>query len=298
MTTPDLESLRLLVLVDDLGSIGQAAAALAIAQPSASKRLSTVERRLGLTLLDRTRRGSALTPDGQAVTGWARQVLAEFDRLLAGAEALRDQHEAGLRVAASMTLAEHFVPRWIGELKHRMPRLRLGLEVANSDQVADRARAGDIDLGFVESPGPLRGLSSRTVGTDHLVLAVPAGHPWARRRRPLTPAELANTALIVRESGSGTRETVEAALRATGVGPVNPLLELGSASAVRNSVTTGVGPAVISALEMDRDTDDHRLVRVPVDGIDFGRVLRAVWPSGRRLTGPAAELLALAVRRP
>jgi DNA-binding transcriptional LysR family regulator len=48
MTGPDLDSLRLLVLVDDLGSIGQAAGALGIAQPSASKRLSTLERQLGL----------------------------------------------------------------------------------------------------------------------------------------------------------------------------------------------------------------------------------------------------------
>lgn len=294
MTAPELDALRLLVLVDELGSIGQAAAALGIAQPSASNRLSSVERRLGLVLIDRTRRGSALTPDGHVIAGWAYRVLAELGGLLDGAEALRTRHAGGLRVAASMTLAEHLVPGWIGELNRANPRLHLGLEVTNSDQVAELARAGKVDIGFVESPGTPAGLAARKVAVDHLVVVVPGTHPWARKSRPLTPAELAQTPLVVREHGSGTRETVDAALRKAGVGPVKPLLELGSASAVRNAVVAGAGPAVISAL----DVTDRELVPVAVEGVDFSRVLRAVWPEGRRLTGPAAELLALAVRRP
>ncbi|WP_414937803.1 LysR family transcriptional regulator [Amycolatopsis sp. cmx-11-51] len=296
MTTPDLDSLRLLVLVDELGSIGQAATRLGIAQPSASKRLSTVERRLGLVLVDRTRRGSALTPDGRVIAGWAHRVLSELDGLLDGAEALRTQHEAQLRVAASMTLAEHLVPGWIGELKRENPGLYLGLEVTNSDQAAELAREGKVDLGFVESPGALPGLSSKRVATDRLALVVAGSHPWARRRRPLTAAELAITPLVVREPGSGTRETVDTALRKAGVGPAKPLLELGSASAVRNAVIAGAGPAVISELDVARDVADRRLVPVAVEGVDFGRELRAVWPAGRRLAGPAAALLALAVR--
>ena len=294
MTGPDLDSLRLLVLVDDLGSIGQAAGALGIAQPSASKRLSTLERGLGLSLVDRSRRGSALTPDGRVIAGWAHRVLAELDGLRTGAEALRTQREAHLRVAASMTLAEHFVPGWIGEVKRTGPDTHVGLEVVNSEQVADLVRSGRVDLGFVESPGPWPGLATRRVAADHLVVVVPAGHAWARRRRPLTAAELAATPLVVREPGSGTRETVDAALRRAGAGPVIPLLELGSASAVRNAVMSGAGPAVISTLDVVREVAGRRLVPVPVDGVDLRRTLRAVWLAGRRLSGPAGELLALA----
>src|SRR3954466_6484336 len=121
MTGPDLDSLRLLVLVGDRGTIGRAPEALGIAQPSASKRLSTLERNLGLSLVDRTRRGSALTPDGRGIAGWAPRGLAGVGGLRTGAEALRTQRGARLRVAASMTLAEHFVPAWIGEVKRTGP---------------------------------------------------------------------------------------------------------------------------------------------------------------------------------
>jgi DNA-binding transcriptional LysR family regulator len=295
-TAPDVESLRLLVLVGELGSLGRAAAALRIAQPSASKRLATLERRLGLVLVDRTRRGSELTPAGIVVSGWARRVLDELDALVTGADALRAKRDAELKVAASMTVAEYLAPAWIGELRRREPTLYVALQVTNSERVADLVRKGDVDVGFVESPAAPAGLSARRVATDRLVVVVAPGHPWARRRRPLSAAELAGTPLVAREHGSGTRDTVEHALAGVGVSPAVPLVELGSTTAVRSAVLAGTGPAVISELAVTTELTEGRLVRVDVTGVAFGRTLRAVWPAGRRLVGPAAELLAVAAR--
>jgi DNA-binding transcriptional LysR family regulator len=295
---PDLESLRLLVLVGELGSLGRAAAELGIAQPSASKRLSTLERRLGLPLVDRTRRGSALTPAGTVVVDWARRVLTELDGLVTGAEALRGEQDAALRVAASMTVAEHLAPAWIGELRTARPQLYVGLRVTNSHVVGDLVRDGQVDLGFVESPAVPTGLAARKVATDRLTVVVAPGHPWARRHRPVGPVELANTPLVVREPGSGTRDTLERALRRAGQDGARPLLELGSTTAVRSAVIGGAGPAVLSELAATTDLADGRLVRVPVVDIDLSRLLRAVWPAGRSLVGPAADLLAIATRPP
>jgi DNA-binding transcriptional LysR family regulator len=295
-TAPDVESLRLLVLVGELGSLGRAAAALRIAQPSASKRLATLERRLGLVLVDRTRRGSELTPAGIVVSGWARRVLDELDALVTGADALRAKRDAELKVAASMTVAEYLAPAWIGELRRREPTLYVALQVTNSERVADLVRKGDVDVGFVESTAAPAGLSARRVATDRLVVVVAPGHPWARRRRPLSAAELAGTPLVAREHGSGTRDTVELALADVGVSPAVPLVELGSTTAVRSAVLAGTGPAVISELAVTTELTEGRLVRVDVTGVAFGRTLRAVWPAGRRLVGPAAELLAVAAR--
>jgi DNA-binding transcriptional LysR family regulator len=295
-SAPDVESLRLLVLVGELGSLGRAAERLRIAQPSASKRLATLERRLGLVLVDRTRRGSELTPSGVVVAGWARKVLDELDALVTGADALRAKRDAELRVAASMTVAEYLAPGWIGELRRNEPTLYVALQVTNSERVADLVRKGEVDVGFVESPSAPSGLSARRVGTDRLVVVVAPGHPWARRRRPLQAMELAATPLVVREHGSGTRGTVESALRGAGVSLAVPLVELGSTTAVRSAVMAGTGPAVISELAVTAELAEGRLVKVDVTGVTFRRTLRAVWPAGRRLVGPAAELLTVAAR--
>jgi DNA-binding transcriptional LysR family regulator len=292
---PDLESLRLLTLVARFGSLGAAAAELGIAQPSASKRMSTLERRLGLVLLDRSRRGSQLTDAGRAVAGWAERVLGDVDELLDGAEALRANRDGELRVAASLTVADFFAPAWIGELRRREPGLYVGLQVANSQQVAELVRSEAAQIGFIESPRTPRGLAGRTVAHDELVVVVAPGHPWARKRRALTPAELAGTPLLVREAGSGTRETLEAALSRAGAAPVHPLLELGSTAAIRGAVMAGTGPAVISEVAIRADIEAGRLAAVSLHGVTLRRALRAVWPAGRTLTGPAAALLAVAI---
>ncbi|OUC89152.1 LysR family transcriptional regulator [Streptosporangium minutum] len=285
---PDLGSLRLLVDVDRLGSLGQAARAAGIAQPSASKRIALLERRLGLPLLERTPRGSTLTPQGVMVSAWAAQVLAAAEELMRGAEAVRHGRAAHLHIAASMTVAEYLLPRWLGELQNREPQVQVGLDVQNSAEVA-RLVGGGIELGFVEGPSVPPGLVSRVVATDRLVVVVAPGHPWARRRTVLLAAELAATPLVVRERGSGTRETLDLALN--GHAAAAPRLELGSNAAVKGAAGEGAAPAVLSGYAVEAELATGRLAEVTTRGIDLERRLRAIWRRGRTPTGPAATLL-------
>src|SRR5436309_10657745 len=126
---PDIESLRLLVLVGERGSLTGAAAELGISQPAASKRMSFLERRLGVQLLERTRLGSSLTTSGELVSGWASRVLHELGVLVDGVEVLRRESAAQLTVAASLTVAEHLLPLWLGQLRRSDPDIRVGLQV-------------------------------------------------------------------------------------------------------------------------------------------------------------------------
>ncbi|GAA1313921.1 LysR family transcriptional regulator [Planotetraspora silvatica] len=296
-TPPDFESLLLLTLVAELGSLGQAAERMGISQPAASKRLAMLERRLRLALVDRGSRGSALTTEGKAVCQWSERVLAEVGSLMAGVAALRADQDDDLRVASSMTLAEHFLPHWIGALRQRSPDVRVSLRVTNSEQAAAMATRGEIGMGFIEAPAVPPGLSSRQVGADRLVVVVAPNHPWARRRLPVEPDELARTPLIVREPGSGTRETLERILTGIDVEPARPLMVLDANAAIRAAVVAGVGPAVLSVITVREELTEGRLLEVPVAGVDLHRRLRAVWPKGRRLTGSAEELLSIASRR-
>jgi len=103
---PDLAALDLLVSVGELGSISAAAAAHQVTQPAASMRLASLERALGLRLLERVRTGSRLTPAGAATVEWAAAVLHGVGALLAGAAALRSDERSRLHLAASLTVAE------------------------------------------------------------------------------------------------------------------------------------------------------------------------------------------------
>lgn len=291
---PDLAVLELLVAVSEHGSLGAAARAVEIAQPNASRSIARFEHSLGLSLLERRPRGSRLTAEGEIVVDWARGVLDSARELAAATDALRAGQSAQLDIAASMTVAEYLVPAWLAELRRNRPELDVALRVQNSTEVFDLVAAGSCDLGFVESPRVRPGLGRVTVACDRLVVVVAPDHPWATRERAVTVGDLAATALVVREPGSGTRTTLDEALRE--FTPVPPTLELSSNAAVRVSVTAGAGPAVLSELAVRPWLDAGDLVEILVEGLDLSRTMHAVWNASAPPTGAAAELIEIARR--
>ncbi|MCC5475128.1 LysR family transcriptional regulator [Streptomyces sp. NPDC059680] len=286
---PDLAALELLLAVARLGSLGAAAREVGITQPAASSRIRSMERQLGVALVDRSPRGSRLTDAGALVTDWARRVVEAAAAFDAGARALRDRRDSRLRVAASMTIAEYLLPGWLLALHAERPDTAVSLLAGNSAKVAELLLAGEADLGFVEGLSVPTGLDSAVIARDRLIVVTAPGHPWARRRRPVTAEELAGTALILRERGSGTRQVLDAALG----GLARPLIELSSTTAVKASAVSGAGPSVLSELAVGEELAMRRLVSIPVEGVSLRRDLRAVWPTGHRPTGPARELLSL-----
>jgi DNA-binding transcriptional LysR family regulator len=292
-STPDLIALDLLDSIAELGSLGRAASRHRMSQPAVSMRMSQLERRLGLSLLQRSPTGARLTPAGERVVALSRRVLSETRELMAGVEALVAEASSHLRVAASLTVAEYLLPGWLAALHRKSPDAILAVEVTNSAQVVARVREHHADVGFVEGrQPPLEGMKTVVVRTDHLVMVVDPAHPWAHRQSPVTGPELAAAELIVREPGSGTRQVLEDALGA--FGGLRFHLELGSTAAILAAARRGEGPAVLSALAIADDLDAGRLVAVPTEGVRLARSLRAIWPTDRPLPPLARDLLSIA----
>ena len=293
----DLTGFDLLLSVARTGSIGRAAAEHSVSQPAASARMRLLEGQLGLALIERSPRGSKLTPVGALVTGWAQAAVDAAESLDAGLTALRRERDSRLRIAASMTVAEYLLPTWLTALRAVDPAALVALSAVNSAEVAQAVLADAAEIGFVEGPGIPDGLHAEPVGRDTLTLVVAPAHPWARRRAGVPAAELARTALVSREAGSGTRGYLEEALRAqAGLARVRSAAELSSTTAIKAAVAAGAGPAVLSSLAVAAELSAGTLRAVPVTGVDLTRTLRAVWTEGRRLTGPALDLYAIAAR--
>jgi len=292
---PDLDDLAVLVLVAETGSIGQAAARLGLSQPSVSRRMTALERSLRVRLLQRSRRGTTLTPGGRVVVDWASSLLHAAGEFSRSVQTLRSHSRSALRAGVSMTIAEHHAPRWLGQLRQRSPDAAVALTVANSTDVASMVEAGRAEIGFLESPTVRRGLRRRRIGSDALAVAVSPDHPWTRRKR-VAAEELAAAPLLVREQGSGTRETLEHALGQRGL-QLTPGLEMASNTALKSVAVSGMGPVVVSELAVADELADGELVRVDVTDLELSRPLTAVWRSDPPLSDVARALLAVACGR-
>lgn len=296
--TPDLATLDLLLSVAEFGSVGRAAEAHHISQPSASGRLAHLERRLGVPVLVRSTRGSTLTPAGEAVVAWARPVVDAARALTDGVLTLRQDRVARLRVAASLTIAEYLLPAWLLKLRRRNPDVQASVTVANSQDVCAHLRAGQADVGLVESPVVPHDLTVARIGSDRLVLVVSPDYPLAARTsRPLVPTDVGELPLLLREPGSGTRDTFLAALATALRLPSPPELrfasELGSTTTIVATARAGGGIGVVSEFAAAADLRAGSLVEVPVSDLDLRRDLHAVW-AGNPVPPLARELIALA----
>ena len=290
----DLVTFELIEQIARTGSISAAASAMGVSQQAASERLRRAERLLGHSLVRRAITGSVLTEHGGMVLEWATPVLAAARRAAVSLEAMR-RSDGALSVAASQTIAEHLLPRWLQTLRREDPAAMVQLASGNSQQVVDRVRTGSAALGFIESPDIPDGLRSARVGSDALVAVVAPAHPWVGAGS-IDAAALAGTPLLVREAGSGTRATIDRWLEARSLQAAPPAAELATTSAIRAAAAAGVAPAVLSARAVADDVDAGRLVVVPFADAAPSRPLTAVW-IGTDPIGTARTLIGIARRR-
>jgi len=293
---PDLAEFEVLLAIAETGSLGAAARKVGLTQQAVSARLASMEARIGVQLAVRTPRGSQLTPAGVVVAEWAHQLLDVAHHVDAGLASLRSDARSRIKISASQTVAEQLLPRWLMSLRAAAARRgtpvpELTLTATNSSHAVTDVADGTADLGFIESPSAPTGLRSKVVASDELVVVVAPDHKWARRPRPVDPAELAQTPLISRETGSGTRDSLIAALKRAGCDAAHqapPVLELSSAAAVRAAVLSSQAPAVMSRLSIADDLAFGRLSEVSTPELDLRRHLRAIWVGGR--TPPAGAV--------
>jgi DNA-binding transcriptional LysR family regulator len=297
---PELSAFEIFLAIARTGSLGAAGREFGLTQQAVSARLASIEAQTGVALVVRTPRGSQLTPAGVVVAEWADRLLDAAEHVDAGLASLRSERRKRVKVAASLTIAEQLMPRWLVSLQVAANRLgsvipEVIMTATNSDQAIAAVRDGNVDLGFIETPHLPKGIRSRVVGHDELVLIVPADHKWAHRQRPVTAAELSQTPLVTRKTGSGTRDSLTAALREAlgdSTRQAHPVLELSSAAAVRAAVVAGAGPAVMSRLAVADDLAIGRLRTVAVPELNLRRQLRAIWVGGRTpVAGVARDLL-------
>lgn len=292
----DLVSLRLLSAVAAAGSISAASRAVGLTQQAASVRMRHLEKRLGIALLRREARGTALSPEGVLAAQWAADVVEAADRFETGVLALRDR-QGPLAVASSLTVAEYLLPRWLmtargGNGDGARP---VSVTATNSTGVIELVGAGSHQLGFIESPQDIGALAAVTVARDELVVVTAPGHEWARRGQ-VTARALASTPLIARERGSGTRLNAEQAMTDAGFPPVPPLLEMPTTAAIRTAVASGAGAAILSILAVRDDITAGRMVRIRVRELRFIRELRAIHAPTTVLAAELDHLLAVAAR--
>ncbi|HET9646062.1 MAG TPA: LysR family transcriptional regulator [Burkholderiaceae bacterium] len=235
-----LRQLEVFVATAKAGSTRGAAEEVSRSQSAASTALVELESALGVRLFDRVGRRLALNENGQAFLPRAAALIDQA----ADAEALfSTAHAAPLRLASSFTIGEYLLPPLISQWKQAHPHSQVRLDIANTAEVLNALASFEVDIGFIEGARTHPELVVHRWLSDELVIIAAPSHPWVGRR--VSAKQLAKATWIVREPGSGTRESSDRWL-IPALGQVAVEMELGSNEAVKRAVASGLGLGCLS----------------------------------------------------
>lgn len=260
-----LDQLRIFVLVAERGHVTFAAVALGISQSGASAAIKALETQYGVHLFNRVGRGIELSQAGARFLPEAKAVL---DRAAAARLVLENISETiagSVSVAASQTIAGHWLAHRLARFHAEVPTVRLNVTVGNTRQVELAVLDGSADIGLVEGRTQSPALQRTRVDIDRLlfVVARDAPPPGKDSRGRL---DLRAVNWIVRERGSGTREALEdlARRRHLSFDELAVFLVLPSNEAVRQAVEAGAGATIISEHVVASSIAEGTLRQVPL----------------------------------
>lgn len=225
-------------------SVSRAADALNVTQPSVTLHLQALEEQYGLTLFHRAKTGVTLTRDGEELYKLTQRMFAdeaEIAAYLGGMAALAHGH---ISLAAD---GPHLALDVVSEYHARYPGIEVSMTLGNADETLDDVMSQRVDAGLLANPPKNDRLVRVPVLRQSMVAVVHRDHPWAKKGG-IQLADLAGQPVILRESGSMTRRTLQAALDKRNI-RVEPVMELGSREAAREAAAHGLGIAFMQERE-------------------------------------------------
>jgi len=238
------------------GSVTRAAQALHVSQPTMTTQIRALEETYGIELFYRHGRGLTLTPTGKALYSVSLRIFADEAEALGLLKEHGGLRTGELRLGA---VGPHHAMEIVAAFRPRYPGIAISMRAGNSEEMIDGLLAYRTDVAVLARYQDDARLHAVPYRTHPVVLLVPRGHRFARRRS-VKLAELAGESMLMREPGSTTRHALEAALASAGVMP-DVSMEIGSREAIREAVILGLGIAAVSARE---HIPDERLAVVSI----------------------------------
>ena len=287
----DVKRLRILREVALHGSFSAAAGALYLSQSAVSQQIATLEREVGMQLLDRTREGPKLTDAGRVLVTHADAAIARLEEAERELAAIAGLEGGELRIASFPSASATVLTEAVSIFHRRYPKVRLSVSDAEPEQSLPRLRGGEIDLALTFDYPAIpsvedRDTSRTLVLTESMHIALPADHELADR--PVVPLiELAETPWLCGSRPSSCGEIVVSACREAGFEP-QVGFESDDYNVMQGFIAAGLGVTLLPDLALP--TLRSELV---VRATDPPAPQRRVWAAtrGEGARSPATETM-------
>jgi DNA-binding transcriptional LysR family regulator len=295
----DFRKLEVFCKVCELRSFSKAGEALFLSQPTVSAHVQSLEREMGVRLLDRMGRTVVPTPAGETLCRYASQAFLSLEAAKAEIDSLAGNVSGDLLFGSSSIPAHHMLPGVITPFLGKHPHVRFSLRVSSSQAVLQQLVEGELMAGIVgRSTHSNPDLVFSPLAEDEiLVIASAACDIPAHFPRHSSESSLPEIAFedahfiswILREPTSTTRCAFEDALREVGHDPrmLRPRLIVNSSHTAVQYVEAGLGLGVATRMTVKEQLRQGRLRAFRISGVYAARHFCSVVHT-RRVPFPAA----------
>jgi len=277
----NIESLRIFSRVVEEGSITKAARLSYISQPAVTRQIHQLEEKYGTLLFERgdgklriSEAGTALYPFAKEIDDLVKRSFEEVGRITGAQETV-------LHIGASLTIGEYLLHGLIGSFRKNFPDIKFIVTIGNTPFILAKLENNDIDLALVEGEASNDEYVVEKFAEDELILVVFPEHPWSARGK-IGIHELGGQKLIWRESESGTRRIVDAALKECDVlEDLEITMELGSYQSIKSAIEAGLGISILPKLTVSKELTYGTLHEVKMKDFHLKRDLWMVLKNQR-----------------
>lgn len=282
-----LRQLEIFVAISRTASVSRAAEDLSLSQSATSTSLSEFEKQFDLQLFDRVGKSLRINETGQQLLPRAVELLdraKEIEDLLHG--------HAGfghMKIGATLTVGNYLATILVARFLQQHPESRIQLQVHNTSTIVQQIANHELDLGLIEGDCHHPDIEVQPWIADELVVFSAPNHPFASFSK-LKMEQLLQEPWILREKGSGTRETFDRAFH-NHHAKLNIRLELEHTEAIKRAVESGLGIGCISRLALKDAFRRGSLVPLATPNLDLGRYFYFLWHKQKYQTTGMREFL-------
>lgn len=273
----EFKQLEVFVKLYEISSFSQVAKDLNISQPTVSLHLKQLEEELDTPLFVRTTRELKPTKEAARLYKLAVDLIKSRDRLT---EQFKEFPPNGISLGVSTIPATYLLPDFLGQLFKESPAIFIRATEANSKDIIEKVAKSEVDLGIVGMKLPNDQCEFHELVVDDFVFIAPA-NPYYEELKKTKPnlKRLAKEPLIMRESGSGVKHTMEDILRSGGIDPgsLHPVAIMQGIEAIKQLVIKGYGTSFISALAVKNELARGEIISIPITGKEHSRYIYLVW---------------------
>ena len=292
MTWPTFQQLRYLVAIADAGTFGAAADEEFVTQPAISAQIKELERKLGVTLFERSSRGVIMTTQGSEVVERARVILRDMKDLVGSTHYEGDHLRGRIGLGVIPTLAPYVLPNVVRFIMSTHPKAELHIHELQTIHLLDSLRRGVIDLGLLALPVGSEEFTKESIGLDSFVLAMSESHPLAKEKSPVKLDVLRDERVILLEEGHCLRDQATQVCRLVFSEPSE--VQATSMATLAQMVAAGLGVTLLPECAVKIEAAPGRgIVTRKFVGVPPNRTVGLVWRKSSPYSRAFSELAEL-----